>query len=1283
MYYNAFQAQKIVKKVLALVLALMMVVSLMVSANAAVTFDDAADINPQYQEAVEVLQTLGIMQGVPTEVPATEEGAEPTTVNNFQPKTPLTRAQFAVILFKLATGDDGDEEAYEMYKAQNIYSDVPSTNYAAAHINYLNKIDAMHGIGGGKFDPDREVTGYEVVQGLLQALGYGKLGEFGDTWEEAKLVTAAYGTSKHITTGLGIDIRKVVTREELAALLFNAMTQPEAHIVTAVTSDGKHYAEEVASKDNWVTIGESNWELHLYNPASGKTYPSDKTIKIDLDPFGRPTNPKWVAVVKGQDKPITIGTEDKALLSYYDDAVTRKDLMADFYREYAFKDDDARIEYYVDGLEVDDPWMHQKGYHIDKPVADPVTGKETGTDPTVSDFDTIGGKGVTVEVYLMRDKLVAISKDLLGRDGYTQIGDKKDWPKMRVVIVHHYAAQITSTMMVPNTTAPSYLRLPYDYREVAKCGRLVDSNGNATSAACGESYVKDPVSKEVRLYIDGTSNKATYEKDDVIFFEVSIAEKANGEKTYTVRNDRNLTKEESYVKAHITARSPIKGDGSYIRVDDENYTKPLYFNYFTTTTKYEQYQADRVKDNKTTEQTVYLDPLQDADATNRLVTLVVTPVEKTPVNVGDYYYVEDVELRYTGHSSYTFDENAIEIRATLVNVTTGVRTKDTLLDFEVEKNDDGYLITEIAGNVLKTPLSFYVDPATQEIKMANGSTENGHLNLSDAEIVDTPSREYQRTPKKQNPFGIPEANFTGTTLSNYKFVKYDRSVSETPKAIEKNAKDVISSVEWYILRSNKGGTDTYLAPYSDQALKTDVSIAYPTSYEIWIAVINHKDGTSEIMVLDQIKTEKLNNYPTNPVTTFVLADSLSALEKPYADKLAGFAFGTKYLTNTTIDPSLSTYLQNNVVRDPTLVDVPVGSLLGTLADQFVIKTASKHTGFYNLEYDMDTKNVACWAYDDDASHRDIITSGIFRVNETSSRIVITNDTDDYADLDPAQKNIYEIGEDTEVVVAADTLVYAYSKTPQNTPTWDGYDWSWDTQVHTVLTGPKVYHYNQFDRFGFNDQNPEVLVVYYYDSNTNAKIAKYVIVIVDDAYATLPSDATYTFYGIYCGFDDYYGSAYHAYFLDPRTNTISAYDITASDWSSISVLNDKDNVGQVFGLTVSGTTATLGSRITPEKVVNVSEYYNYIYTESGAVANLHGPQYYLVTLDNNNMLAGNTAYNVDAEMLQGMMQTGSVQVAVCPNANGTTTVVIYADNVLESLHDGLAKAPADWPNYPHQ
>ena len=92
------------KKILALVLALMMTVSLMVVASAASidNYDDKEEISDKYAVAVEVLSGIGIYQG---------DGAGEDT---FRPQDSLSRAEVAVLLYRLDTGDyDGaDVDTY-------------------------------------------------------------------------------------------------------------------------------------------------------------------------------------------------------------------------------------------------------------------------------------------------------------------------------------------------------------------------------------------------------------------------------------------------------------------------------------------------------------------------------------------------------------------------------------------------------------------------------------------------------------------------------------------------------------------------------------------------------------------------------------------------------------------------------------------------------------------------------------------------------------------------------------------------------------------------------------------------------------------------------------------------------------------------------------------------------------------------------------------------------------------------------------------------------------------
>src|SRR5574344_2098906 len=127
------------KKLLALVLALVMTLSLCTISNAA--FPDAKDIDASYEEAVAVLNGMGVFKGY-------EDGS-------FKPEGSITRAEVAAIVYRLYTGDVKDKQA-----------------------------GLSAGYGNGKFGPSDPVTGYQALAMILRAVGYGKNGEFeGADWE--------------------------------------------------------------------------------------------------------------------------------------------------------------------------------------------------------------------------------------------------------------------------------------------------------------------------------------------------------------------------------------------------------------------------------------------------------------------------------------------------------------------------------------------------------------------------------------------------------------------------------------------------------------------------------------------------------------------------------------------------------------------------------------------------------------------------------------------------------------------------------------------------------------------------------------------------------------------------------------------------------------------------------------------------------------------------------------------------------------------------------------------
>ena len=192
------------KKILALALALVMTLSLMTVANA---FNDDADIDETYAEAVEVLSGLGVFKGV-------NDGS------NFAPKQTITRGEVAAIIYRIVTGDVTDTQA-SIYKDYAKFADVAENHWAAGYIGYCSNAELIVG-DGTNFYPDQTVTGYQALAMILRALGYDQNDEFkGDGWEIRTASTAQQkGILKNINAGtLGTG----ASREMVAEILFQAI----------------------------------------------------------------------------------------------------------------------------------------------------------------------------------------------------------------------------------------------------------------------------------------------------------------------------------------------------------------------------------------------------------------------------------------------------------------------------------------------------------------------------------------------------------------------------------------------------------------------------------------------------------------------------------------------------------------------------------------------------------------------------------------------------------------------------------------------------------------------------------------------------------------------------------------------------------------------------------------------------------------------------------------------------------------------------------------------------
>ena len=275
------------KKLLAMVLALVMTLSLAVSANAA--FKDADKVSDTYEEAVAVLNGMGVFQGY-------EDGS-------FQPQGNITRAEVAAIVYRVYTADVKDAKA-SMYATYNKFSDMTGAGWAAGYIGYCANAELVKGYPNGTFQPSGKVTGYEVLAMILRAIGYDKNGEFsGADW--ALHVAQTAQQAGVLANVKGVDLNAAATRELVAELLFRAIA--DANMVTYTAAFG--YQTDKALKLDQSTLGYKSFKLQ-----------SDDTT---ADAFGRPTV-TWTYNV-GDKKTVV----DVEALATYTEAAKNCDIYAD------------------------------------------------------------------------------------------------------------------------------------------------------------------------------------------------------------------------------------------------------------------------------------------------------------------------------------------------------------------------------------------------------------------------------------------------------------------------------------------------------------------------------------------------------------------------------------------------------------------------------------------------------------------------------------------------------------------------------------------------------------------------------------------------------------------------------------------------------------------------------------------------------------------------------------------------------------------------------------------
>ena len=190
------------KKVLSLVLCVAVMLSVMVL-GAGAAFSDQDQI--ENTEAVDATTALNIIAGY-------EDGS-------FHPERNIKRSEMCKMI---CIALNGGKEPATSTKDQPTFSDIDG-HWAEGYIEYCYAQGVVSGVGGGRFNPDGNVTVTQAAKMLLVALGYNAdVEQFnGGNWS---LYVNVKANQDGIYEGLEtIDTAAALTRDQAAQMIWNTM----------------------------------------------------------------------------------------------------------------------------------------------------------------------------------------------------------------------------------------------------------------------------------------------------------------------------------------------------------------------------------------------------------------------------------------------------------------------------------------------------------------------------------------------------------------------------------------------------------------------------------------------------------------------------------------------------------------------------------------------------------------------------------------------------------------------------------------------------------------------------------------------------------------------------------------------------------------------------------------------------------------------------------------------------------------------------------------------------
>ena len=201
-------------------LATLMIVAAMMTGASAKSYDDVASTDA-YAEQIELLSDIGVIKG--------------TSENEFSPDEDVTREQMAMLLFRLMIGKDNAGKINS-----TDFTDLYDETYHGA-ISWANASGYIIGTSATTFEPTAGIMLQDAMTMLVRALGH-----------DTKTMNAGYPWT-YIDTAIklglddgleDVDYEKTLTRAEVAAILYNAITAE--YLIPKTAPNGMTYYESTS-----------------------------------------------------------------------------------------------------------------------------------------------------------------------------------------------------------------------------------------------------------------------------------------------------------------------------------------------------------------------------------------------------------------------------------------------------------------------------------------------------------------------------------------------------------------------------------------------------------------------------------------------------------------------------------------------------------------------------------------------------------------------------------------------------------------------------------------------------------------------------------------------------------------------------------------------------------------------------------------------------------------------------------------------------------------------------